>query len=112
MLKIATILPYKENYTIKKAAAASLWVYDFFKHSSFKKNNYIFGSTDAKDYLSKNYINIIIKNSSSKLTSTTNQYCNELIKKIEGKKFDIIEIHNRPLVFNILKKKLKLQLQD
>ncbi len=106
MLKIATILPYKENYTFSKAAAASLWVFDFFKHSSLKKNNYIFGSTDAKDYLSKNYINIKIKDSESKLSSTTNQYCKELIKKIDGKNFDIIEIHNRPLVFNILKKKL------
>ena len=106
MLKIATILPYKENYSRTKAAAASLWVYDFFKHSNLKKNNYIFGSTDAKDYLSNNYINISIKDSSSKLVSTTNQYCNGLIKKIVGKKFDIVEIHNRPLVFNTLKKKL------
>ncbi len=106
MLKIATILPYKENYTFSKAAAASLWVYDFFKHSKLKKNNYIFGSTEAKDYLSNNYINIKIKDLRSKLSSTTNQYCNELIKKINGKNFDIIEIHNRPLVFNILKKKI------
>lgn len=106
MLKIATILPYKENYSTKKAAAASLWVYDFFRHSTLKKNNYIFGSTNAKDYLSYNYINITIKDLSSKLSSTTNQYCNELIKKIDGKKFDIVEIHNRPLVFNTLKKKL------
>ncbi|MBC8303894.1 MAG: glycosyltransferase [Pelagibacterales bacterium] len=106
MLKIATILPYKENYSTKKAAAASLWVYDFFRHSSLRKNNYIFGSTDANDFLSNNYINITIKDSTSKLASTTNQYCNELIKKIDGKKFDIVEIHNRPLVFNILKKKL------
>ncbi len=106
MLKIATILPYKENYTFSKAAAASLWVYDFFKHSSLKKNNFIFGSTDAKDYLSNNYINIKIRDLRSKLSSTTNQYCNELIKRLNGKNFDIIEIHNRPLVFNILKKKL------
>ena len=104
MLKIATILPYKENYTIKKAAAASLWVSDFFRYSSLRKNNYIFGSTDAKDFLSNNYINITIKDLSSKLSSTTNHYCNGLIKKIDGKKFDIVEIHNRPLVFNILKK--------
>ncbi len=104
MLKIATILPYKENYSKKKAAAASLWVYDFFRHSSLRKNNYIFGTTNEKDYLSDNYINIKIKG--SKLTSTTNQYCNELIKKIDGKKFDLVEIHNRPLVFNILKDKL------
>ncbi len=106
MLKIATILPYKENYSKRKAAAASLWVCDFYKHSSLKKNNYIFGSTDAKDYLSRNYINIKIKDLRSKLASTTNQYCNELIKKIDGKNFDIIEIHNRPLVFNLLKRKL------
>ena len=46
MLKIATILPYKENYSKTKAAAASLWVYDFFRHSNLKKNNYIFGSTE------------------------------------------------------------------
>ena len=72
MLKIATILPYKENYSKTKAAAASLWVYDFFKHSNLKKNTYIFGSTDTKDYLSNNYINIIIKNLTSKLSSTTN----------------------------------------
>ena len=85
MLKIATILPYKENYTIKKAAAASLWVYDFFRHSNLKKNNYIFGSTDTKDYLSNNYINIIIKDSSSKFVSTTNQNCNGLIKKLMEK---------------------------
>ena len=107
MLKIATILPYKENYSIKRAAAASLWVYDFFKHSRLKKNNFIFGSTVEKDYLSDNYINIKIKDLGSKLSSTTNQYCNELIKKIHGKNFDLIEIHNRPLVFNLLKKKIK-----
>ena len=106
MLKIATILPYKENYTIKKAAAASLWVSDFFKHSSLRKNNYIYGSTDTKDFLSNNYIDITIKDSNSKFVSTTNHYCDGLIKKIVGKKFDIVEIHNRPLVFNILKKKL------
>ena len=77
-----------------------------FKYSIFKKNNFIFGSTDQTDFLSKNYINIKISNSSSKLTSTTNEYCKELVKKIKNKNFDLIEIHNRPLVFNILKKKL------
>ena len=38
-LKIATILPYKENYSFEKASAASLWVAEFFKNSKFKKNN-------------------------------------------------------------------------
>ena len=30
-IKIATILPYKENYSFEKASAASLWVAEFFK---------------------------------------------------------------------------------
>ena len=86
MLRIATILPYKENYTFSKAAAASLWVYDFYKHSKFKKNNFIFGSTDTKDYLSENYINIDVNNIKSKFSSSTTQYCNNFIKRIKKKK--------------------------
>ena len=45
-LKIATILPYKENYSFEKASAASLWVAEFFKMSKFKKNNIIYGYTN------------------------------------------------------------------
>ena len=105
-MKIATILPYKENYTFSKAQAAAIWVCDFFKHSSFKDINYIYGNTNGKDYLTKNYINIKISNLKSKFSSSTNEYCNNFIKKTKDENFDIIEIHNRPLVFNILKKKI------
>ena len=49
-LKIATILPYKENYSIEYASAASLWVAEFFKMSKFKKNNFIYGNTKSKNY--------------------------------------------------------------
>lgn len=59
-IKMATILPYKENYTFSKAQAAAIWVADFYKYSKFKKNNYIFGNTTKKDYLTNNYINIPI----------------------------------------------------
>tara|TARA_B100001741_G_scaffold312902_1_gene317416 strand:- start:1929 stop:2057 length:129 start_codon:yes stop_codon:yes gene_type:complete len=41
MLKILTILPYKENYAVGYAAAASLWVYDFLKYSKYKSSNLI-----------------------------------------------------------------------
>ena len=102
-LKIATILPYKENYTFTKAAAASLWVADFFKYSRYKKNNFIFGNTDTDDHLTKNYINIKINNLKSKFTSSTIEYCNGFIEKSKKYNFDIIEIHNRPLVFKYLK---------
>ena len=105
-IKIATILPYKENYTYNKAQAAAIWVCDFFKYSEFKENNFIFGNTDGKDYLTKNYINIKINNLKSKLSSSTNEYCKNFIEKTKDSNFDIIEIHNRPLVFNYLKPKL------
>ena len=104
-LKIATILPYKENYTFSKAQAAAIWVCDFLKYSKHKKENYIFGNTDTKDFLSKNYVNVPIK-LRSKFSSTTIEYCNNFISLIKNREFDIIEIHNRPLVFTYLKNKL------
>ena len=36
--------------------------------------------------------------------STTIEYCNNFISSIKNKDFDIVEIHNRPLVFTYLKK--------
>ncbi len=105
-MKIATILPYKENYTFSKAQAAAIWVCDFFKFSKFKDTNFIFGNTSTKDFLTKNYLNINISNLKSKLSSTTKEYCKNIISKIKKENFDIIEIHNRPLIFNYLKKEI------
>ena len=105
-MKIATILPYKENYTISKAQAAAIWVCDFFKFSKFKDNNFIYGNTNGKDFLTKNYINIEINNLKSKFTSSTKEYCKNFIKKTKYLNFDIVEIHNRPLVFHYLKKEI------
>ena len=102
-LKIATVLPYKENYSFEKASAASLWVSEFFKNSKFNKNNIIYGNTNSKNYLTKNYINIELKSLKSKFQSTTKEYSNNLIKQIDKKKFDLIEVHNRPLIlFNLV----------
>ena len=104
-LKIATILPYKENYSFEKASAASLWVAEFFKRSKFKKNNNIYGYTNSKNFLTKNYININLKSIKSKIKSSTKEYSQKLIKEINNKKYDIVEIHNRPLIlFNLIKR--------
>jgi len=103
-LKIATILPYKENYSFEKASAASLWVSEFYKYSRFKKKNIIFGNTKSNNFLTKNYVNIDLKFIKSKFKSTTNEYCEKLIKKINNNNFDLIEIHNRPLIlFKLIK---------
>ena len=106
-LKIATILPYKENYTLDKASAASLWVSEFYKNSKFKKYNFIYGHTKFKKYLTSNYININLKNLKSKLKSTTNEYSKKLIKDLNLKDYDIVEIHNRPQLLHKLLEKVK-----
>ncbi len=95
-MKIASILPYKENYTLKGAGAVALWIRDFVRDSKYKKNTYIIGSTKNKNYLSKNYINI--DNINSKLNSTTKEYSNKIINKIKNLNFDVLELHNRPIM--------------
>ncbi len=106
-LNIATILPYKENFTFGKASAASLWVSEFFKNSKYKKNNIIYGHTKSKDYLSKNYKNVNLKNLKSKLKSTTKEYAEKLTKELIINNFDIVEIHNRPQLLFKLTNKIK-----
>jgi len=103
-LKIATILPYKENYSYNKASAASLWVSEFYKKSKYKKENIIYGHTKYLDYLTINYKNIKLKNLKTKFKSTTNEYAHKLSKEINNQNFDLIEIHNRPqLLFKLTK---------
>ena len=46
-IKIATILPYKENYTYSNAQAAAIWVSDFYKFSKYSENNFIFGNNNT-----------------------------------------------------------------
>ena len=95
-MKIASILPYKENYTLKGAGAVALWISDFIRDSEYKENTYIIGSTKNRNYLTKNYINI--DNINSKLNSTTKEYSNKIINKIKNLNFDILELHNRPIM--------------
>ena len=106
MLKIATILPYKENYSDKKAGAVSLWVNDFLKFSKYKNNNVVYGNTSHKPYLSKNYKNINIKTLNSKFFSSTNEYLENTIKELNKNTFDIVEVHNRPNMISKLIEKV------
>ena len=79
-MKIATILPYKENYTKKGAGAVSLWIHDFMNYSKFKKDITVFGNTNNKNFLTNNYINIKLDTINSKIYSSTNEYSNNIIK--------------------------------
>ena len=105
-IKIATILPYKENYTIDNASAASLWVSEFFRKSKHKETNIIYGHTKKKNYLTKNYRNINLLSIKSKIRSSTQEYSDKLIKELLDNNFDIVEVHNRPLILIKLAKKI------
>ena len=105
-MKIASILPYKENYTQKGAGAVALWISEFMRDSIYKKNTYVFGNTSNKKFLTKNYININIDTINSRLSSTTKEYSNKIIKRIENMSFDIIELHNRPIMVKEFYKKI------
>ena len=60
-MKISILLPYKENYSPEYAGAVSLFVNATSKLSKYKSNITIYGSTNYKNYLGKNYVNIKLK---------------------------------------------------
>ena len=74
-----------------------------FGFQNFIENQYIkitifIWKRKLKNYLTKNYINIPLKNLNLRFRSTSNEYIEKLSKKIIKEKFDLVEVHNRPLV--------------
>ena len=98
-MKIAVLLPYKENYSKNDTGAVSIFVNDVNKLSKLKNNVKIYGSTSYKP-LSKNYKNINFKKTF--FQSSSKIYIKDFLKNIKSKKIDILEIHNRPHYLNYL----------
>ncbi len=104
-MKLAVLLPYKEEYSPNYSGAVSIHVSNLFKHSVYKKNTYIYGNTNKKKYLSKNFINI--KVTPNLLTSNNKKYLSKFIEINKKNSPDIIEVHNRPSYVNTIKLSLK-----
>ena len=102
-MKISILLPYKENYSTDYAGAVSLFINDTTKLSKFKENIRIFGSTNYKSILSKNYTDIKL-NKNSLFQSQSRFYVNKFIELQKNIDADIIEIHNRPNYLKYIKK--------
>ena len=77
--KIAILLPYKEKYNFKDAAAASIWVKDYLKGSNLRNKTLVFGD------LAKNKKQVI------KAIQKIKQNYNKYEEKLEefSKKFDV-----------------------
>ena len=86
-MKIAILLPYKENYSKIDTGAVSIFINGVNKLSKFKNDINIYGSTNFKP-LSKNYQNLIFKKKF--LQSSSKIYIKNFLKKIEKKKIDIL----------------------
>ena len=102
-MKISILLPYKENFAPNYAGAVSLFVNDITNVSFFKKNTYIFGNTDSKKKLSKNYINLELNKKI--FQSTSKSYIKTFLDYHEDVDVDLVEVHNRPNYINLIKHK-------
>ena len=97
-MKISVLLPYKDNYSKNYAGAVSIFIHGVNKISKFKSSTKIYGNTEFKNYLSKNYVNIPFKK--KYFQSSSKIYVNNFINLEKKRKSDIIEIHNRPSYLN------------
>ncbi len=104
-MKIAILLPYKEDYSSKYAGAVSIHVANLYNCSKFKNYISIYGNTNNSKYLSSSFKNIKIK--TNVLTSSNKKYLNKFISIQKVSEPNIIEIHNRPNYVEKIVNKLK-----
>ncbi len=104
-MKIAILLPYKENFSPEYPGAVSLFVNETSKISKYKKKIIVFGNTEYKKKFNLKYVNIDLKKSF--LSSQTKNYVSKFLKIQKKYNFSIVEVHNRPSYINQLNKDLK-----
>tara|TARA_Y100001970_G_scaffold293993_1_gene445454 strand:+ start:8833 stop:9939 length:1107 start_codon:yes stop_codon:yes gene_type:complete len=105
-MKIDVILPYKEIFSEESASAVSLTVKNSIEFSKFKKNIYVYGQHTLKPFYKNNFVGIKtnkLLHFSNNLSIVKN-YLKLRQKKINENK--LIEIHNRPYLFNFINKHL------
>ena len=93
-MKIAILLPYKENFSPEYPGAVSLFVNETSKISRYKKDIIVFGNTSFKKKYNLKYLNIsLLKNP---LISQTKEYVKKFSKIQNKYNVSLIEVHNRP----------------
>ena len=100
--KYGIILPLKESYLQKSSGAVSIFVNEYLKNSMVTKETVVFTNKSKGVYLSKNVCEIDSFNS---FFSNLN-YIKKICKTNIFKNLNHIEIHNRPLYAEYIKKKL------
>ena len=85
--RIAILLPYKEMYTLKDAAAASIWVKDYLNKSHLSNQTIVFGNLpENRKPLTSNFLNISLSMVRFKknhyYTKRFYEYCNKYNFKV------------------------------
>ena len=104
-MKISILLPYKENFSPMYPGAVSLFLKDTIPLSKFKKEILVYGNTNFKTKLLKNYKNLEFKRFFFK--SSSKSYLKKFIEEESIIKSQLVEIHNRPNYVNTIYKKNK-----
>ena len=92
--QIAILLPYKENYNMDHAGAASIWIKDYLSQSKLKDKTIVYGNLNKKlKPLTPNFKNIDL---TGKIVQKSLGYTKQLYNDYLIEKYLIIEIHNRP----------------
>jgi len=103
-MKIAILLPYKENFSPEYPGAVSLFINDTSLLSRYKKNIKVYGSNNYKKLFKINYVNISL--SKHIIESQSKKYINDFITHEKNERSNLIEIHNRPNYLRFLIEKL------
>ena len=82
-MRISILLPYKENFSSEYAGAVSIFINDTVLKSLYKKTTNVYGNTNFKKDLLKNYVNLSL-NKKNLIESSSNLYVDNFIKKKKG----------------------------
>jgi len=104
-MKIDIILPYKEIFSRSKASSVSITIKNSMKFSQYKNEISVYGQYTENPIFKKNFIGI--KTNRFLHGGNNLSIIKNYLKISKNKKGDnkIIEIHNRPYLFNFLVKK-------
>ena len=107
-MKIDIILPYKEIFSESKASSVSITIKNSMKFSQYRNEISVYGQFTDNPIFKKNFIGIKTNRflHGGNNISIVKNYLK--IRKNKNEDNDIIEIHNRPYLFNFLTKKINL----
>lgn len=105
-MKINILLPHKEIFDKNLASSVSITVKNNMQHSNYKKNIRVFG-VNCKDPIYPEHF-VGIKDPINFFASKNKNLAKKMIEFIQKDicKHQLIEIHNRPYLFNLVRNKL------